>query len=95
MGNMPGHVRARAVACPPSPHIGILAIVLLTRESSDIDEKRPFAAGEEEDSTVSLNRRLVCGAKAMIVLAGAVLICTVTMTILCETSYGTEFHKNC
>ncbi len=78
---------------------GILAIVLLTRESSDIEEKRPFgeghAEGDANSRVANLNRRLVCSAKAMIVLAGTVLICTVTMTILCETSYGTEFHKNC
>eukprot|EP00750_Incisomonas_marina_P026233 INCI5885.4.p1 GENE.INCI5885.4~~INCI5885.4.p1 ORF type:complete len:495 (-),score=96.30 INCI5885.4:2098-3582(-) len=81
---------------------GILAIVLLTREGSDIVEKNADSSqrnnsGEAatSDENDQLSRKVVCGAKVMVFLGGLVMICTVTMTIICETSYGTELHDNC
>ncbi len=52
------------------------------------------ATGVDAQSDAT-TRWVVLGAKVMIALGAAVLVCTVTMTILCETSYGTPMHDNC
>ena len=57
---------------------------------ADDDDKE-----EDDNGNRALAVKLVCGAKVMVALACVVMVCTVTMTIICETSYGTDLHDNC